>query len=100
MSYGSGNVNESMFLAIKKAVEHKVRVILVTNCKYGGIYSEYGGVGGNQSLRDLGVIMAEDLSAYQAMVVGSLVFGHENPEQDLKVTKIDALFSNKPMNKC
>jgi hypothetical protein len=47
---------------------------------------------GNQSLRDLGVIMADDLSAYQAMVVASIVFGHENID---KQPYIERYFSNK-----
>jgi L-asparaginase/Glu-tRNA(Gln) amidotransferase subunit D len=47
VGYGSGNVNENTWQAIKRCMEGDVKVILVTNCKYGGIYSEYGGIGGN-----------------------------------------------------
>ncbi len=43
-------------------------------------------------MRDLGVIMADDLSAYQAMVVASIVFGHENID---KQPYIERYFSNK-----
>ena len=49
VSYGSGNVNECMYNAISKVVKEGLKVILVTNCKYGGIYSEYGGIGGDFS---------------------------------------------------
>ena len=47
VAYGSGNVNEAMYNAIAKVIGHGLKVVLVTNCKYGGIYSEYGGIGGN-----------------------------------------------------
>lgn len=46
VSYGSGNVNENMYRAIEKVISKGLKVVLVTNCKYGGIYAEYGGVGG------------------------------------------------------
>ena len=46
VSYGSGNVNECMYNAIAKVIKEGLKVVLVTNCKYGGIYSEYGGLGG------------------------------------------------------
>lgn len=46
VGYGSGNVCDNMYFAIKKATEKGVKVVLVTNCKFGGINSEYGGIGG------------------------------------------------------
>ncbi len=54
-----------MYYAIEKVIKNGLKIILVTNCQYGGIYTEYGGLGGNQSLKDLGVIMADDLNPYQ-----------------------------------
>ena len=66
-----------MYYAIKKAIDNKIKVILVTNCKFGGVNPEYADIGGNQSLRELGVIMAHDLNAYQAMVVASLLIDNE-----------------------
>jgi L-asparaginase/Glu-tRNA(Gln) amidotransferase subunit D len=46
VAYGSGNVNENMYSSIKRVIEKGLRVALVTHCKYGGIYAEYGGIGG------------------------------------------------------
>jgi L-asparaginase len=92
VSYGSGNVSIKMYTAIKKALENGLKVVLVTNCKYGGIYAEYGGIGGNQSLRDIGVIMADDLNAYQAMIVASLLFSNKNVSKE---TNLQNYFNNK-----
>jgi L-asparaginase/Glu-tRNA(Gln) amidotransferase subunit D len=52
---------------------------------------KYGGVGGNQSLKNLGVIMAHDLNPYQAMVVASLLFNNEN----IPAEKMEFYFNNK-----
>ena len=92
VAYGSGNVNENMFKAIHSVIKQGLKVIMVTNCKYGGVYTEYGGVGGNQSLREIGVIMADDLNPYQAMTVASLVVDNEKLSPN---AKIDHYFSNK-----
>ncbi len=46
VAYGSGNVNENMYTAMKNVIENGVKIVLVTHCKYGGIYAEYGGIGG------------------------------------------------------
>ena len=49
VAYGSGNVNENMYLAIKKLIKtYGIKVVLVSNCKYGGVYAEYGGNGGKR----------------------------------------------------
>ena len=85
VAYGSGNVNENMYYAIKNVIESGVKVVLVTNCRYGGVYAEYGGLGGNQSLRDIGVIMADDLNPYQAMTVASLVIGNDKLPPDFPI---------------
>ena len=40
VSYGSGNVSENMYYAIENVIKNSVKVVLVTNCKYGGVYAE------------------------------------------------------------
>ncbi len=37
VAYGSGNVSENMYYAIKNVIEKGLYVVLVTNCKYGGM---------------------------------------------------------------
>ncbi len=76
---------------MKRAIEGRLKLILVTNCKYGGVFSEYGGTGGNQSLKDLGVLMANDLNAYQAMVVGTLLFQNDHISKEVNLANY---FSN------
>lgn len=92
VAYGSGNVSENMYYAIKSVIDNGLKVVLVTNCKYGGVYMEYGGIGGNGSLKDMGVIMAEDLNPFQAMVVATLLFGNKSLPEDIN---LEMFFSNK-----
>ena len=92
VAYGCGNVNEAMHSAIENVINKGLQVVLVTNCKYGGVFSEYAGKGGSQSLRDLGVIMADDLNPYQAMLVAALVLDNE---RITKGTNLEIYFSNK-----
>ena len=91
VGYGSGNVSEPMFNAIKRVTSKGLKVILVTNCKYGGVFHEYGGIGGNQSLKELGVIMADDLNPYQAMSVASLSLNNNKIPTSFNIEK---LFTN------
>lgn len=46
VAYGSGNVNDATFTAIKRVIDAGVKVVMVTNCRYGGIFADYGGIGG------------------------------------------------------
>jgi L-asparaginase/Glu-tRNA(Gln) amidotransferase subunit D len=62
VSYGSGNVSEEMYYAIKNVIACEMKVVLVAHCNYGGVFSEHGS---NQSLQDIGVIMAHDLTPFQ-----------------------------------
>ncbi len=39
VAYGSGNVSENMYYSIKRVIEHNMKVVLVTNCKYGGVFA-------------------------------------------------------------
>jgi len=39
VAYGSGNVSENMYYAIKSVIDNGLKVVLVTNCKYGGVYT-------------------------------------------------------------
>lgn len=91
IAYGCGNVSDDLYYSIKKAIDFGLKVILVTKCKFGGISPEYAGSGGNQSLIELGVLMAHDLNAYQAMVVASLVVGNSISKKSLY---LESYFNN------
>ena len=66
---GAGNVNQSMFAAIKKAIRGGVPVLISTRVPHGGVAPVYGYEGGGQSLVDCGAVLAGDLSPHKARVL-------------------------------
>lgn len=66
---GAGNVNQSLFAAIEKAVEQGVAVVISTRVANGGVAPVYGYEGGGQTLVDCGAMMAGDLSPQKARVL-------------------------------
>jgi L-asparaginase len=66
--YGLGNVNRPTFDAIKRARQAGVAVALTTRVPAGRVYPAYGGEGGGSSMRELGVIFANDLSPWKARI--------------------------------
>jgi L-asparaginase len=67
--YGLGNVNRPTFEAIKRARQRGIAVVLTTRVAAGRVYPAYGGEGGGSSMRQLGVVFANDLSPWKARIV-------------------------------
>ncbi len=67
--YGIGNVNDPMYAAIRRAREAGVAVVLTSRVRTGRVYPVYGGVGGGGSLRELGVVLGNDLLPWKARVL-------------------------------
>jgi len=68
-SLGSGNVNETVYEAIKYALNHDVIVMISTSISDEGVYPVYGGPGGGVELEKLGVIFTGKLSAVKARIL-------------------------------
>lgn len=66
VGYGCGNVNNETYELAKNAIEKGIVVVLVTRVENGGVFAEYAGIGGVQSMKDLGVITANDLNYWRA----------------------------------
>ncbi len=67
--YGLGNVNRPTFEAIKRARQRGIAVVLTTRVAAGRVYPAYGGEGGGSSMRQLGVVFANDLSPWKARIM-------------------------------
>lgn len=66
---GAGNVNEPVFRAMETAIEEAVPVVISTRVPGGRVLPHYGWVGGGQTLREAGVISADDLSPPKARIL-------------------------------
>ena len=81
---GAGNVNPSLFAAIKGAIEQGVVVVISTRVANGGVAPVYGYEGGGKTLVDAGAIMAGDLSPQKARVLLMLSLQSSSAESSFK----------------
>lgn len=65
---GRGNVPPTLVSGIKKCIEAKVPVVLVSRCYEGRVFESYGYNGGGKMLKDLGVILADTMPGQKARI--------------------------------
>ncbi|PLC53675.1 L-asparaginase [Pollutimonas nitritireducens] len=66
---GMGNMNQSMFEAVKYALSKQVPVVVSTRVYNGRVLPNYGFEGGGKTLADAGAVMADDLSPPKARIL-------------------------------
>lgn len=63
---GRGNVPPLMVPKIKRAIEQDVPVVIVSRCLKGRVLDSYGYNGGGHHLREMGVILGDNMSGQKA----------------------------------
>lgn len=66
---GMGNMNESMYEAVKYATSKNVPVVVSTRVQNGRVMASYGFIGGGKTVFDAGAVMADDLRAQKARIL-------------------------------
>jgi L-asparaginase len=66
---GAGNVNADMYAAILDAIGSGITVVIATRVPRGRVRPLYGFTGGGMTLKDAGVIFANDLSPQKARIL-------------------------------
>ena len=66
---GMGNMNQSMFEAVKFALGKGVPVVVSTRVANGRVMANYGFEGGGRTTFDAGAVMADDLSPQKARIL-------------------------------
>ena len=66
---GMGNMNESMFEAVKYALGKDIPVVISTRVHNGRVLANYGFVGGGKTSADAGAVMADDLKPAKARIL-------------------------------
>lgn len=87
--YGWGNVNDSMYEALKYAIDNNVPVAMSTRVYNGRVLPVYGFKGGGATLKDIGVVFTDDLTPWKARIVFMLAL---SKTQDHK--KLQEYFNN------
>lgn len=65
---GRGNIPPQMVPGVKNAIDRKIPVVIVSRCYEGRVYDTYGYPGGGRNLRNLGVILGDDLNGQKARI--------------------------------
>lgn len=81
---GRGNVPPRMVSGIAKAIELKIPVVIVSRCPSGRVLDSYGYAGGGKGLRDLGVILGDNLSGPKARLKLMAILGMKVDNQEVK----------------
>jgi L-asparaginase len=66
---GMGNMNESLYEAVKYAISKNVPVVVSTRVPNGRVMANYGYAGGGKTTYDAGAVMADDLKAPKARIL-------------------------------
>ncbi|HJQ26755.1 MAG TPA: asparaginase [Blastocatellia bacterium] len=69
---GRGNVPPAAMPGLRRAVERRLPVVLVSRCLRGRVFDSYGYEGGGRQLRELGLIFADFLNGQKARIKLSL----------------------------
>ena len=65
---GRGNVPPDMLSGIRRAIDNKIPVVIVSRCFEGRVHEAYGYEGGGKNLKDLGVIFEESMPGQKARI--------------------------------
>lgn len=72
---GRGNVPPTMLEGIQRAIDLDIPVVIVSRCAKGRVLDSYGYKGGGRQLRDMGVILGDNLSGQKARIKLMIVLG-------------------------
>jgi len=81
---GRGNIPPKMIDGIKKAIDKKIPVVIVSRCPMGRVLDSYGYEGGGKMIRDLGAIFGGDLNGQKARIKLMLALSITNELSTLK----------------
>ncbi|PKK38684.1 L-asparaginase [Clostridiaceae bacterium JG1575] len=65
---GRGNIPPAMVPSVQRAIGRGVPVVIVSRCFEGRVYDSYGYPGGGRNLREIGVILGDNLNGQKARI--------------------------------
>lgn len=81
---GRGNVPPKMVAGIEKAIAKDIPIVLVSRCLKGRVLDSYGYEGGGRKLREMGVILGDNLSGQKARIKLMLLLGVTSDVSEIK----------------
>lgn len=90
---GRGNVPPQMVEGIQYAISKNIPVVLVSRCPKGRVLDSYGYPGGGKELRDMCVILGDNMSGQKARIKLMLILGVTNDMNEVKSLFEKGLYS-------
>lgn len=81
---GRGNIPPDMVGGIERAIKNNIPVVIVSRCYEGRVLDSYGYHGGGKELRNLGVILGDNLPGQKARIKLMLALGITNDLAEIK----------------
>ncbi|WP_204126571.1 asparaginase [Pseudomonas ogarae] len=81
---GAGNVNAEVYTALSQAIEAGITVVIATRVSRGRVRPLYGFTGGGSTLKEAGVLFADDLSPQKARILLMLAIQSPRPVTELQ----------------
>lgn len=83
---GRGNIPPEMVTGVKKAIKLGIPVVIVSRCYQGRVLDSYGYPGGGKDLRNLGVILGDNLPGQKARIKLILALSQTTNLEEIKQT--------------
>lgn len=81
---GRGNIPPDMVAGIERAIKNNIPVVIVSRCYEGRVLDSYGYHGGGKELRNLGVILGDNLPGQKARIKLMLALGTTSDLKEIK----------------
>lgn len=81
---GRGNVPPEMVEGIERAIDKGIPVVIVSRCYQGRVLDSYGYPGGGKNLRNLGVILGDNLPGQKARIKLILALSQTDKLEEIK----------------
>ncbi|HKQ07183.1 MAG TPA: asparaginase [Blastocatellia bacterium] len=81
---GRGNVPPATLKGLRRAVERRLPVVLVSRCLRGRVFDSYGYEGGGKQLREMGLIFADFLNGQKARLKLSLALSLTDDPDEIR----------------
>lgn len=81
---GRGNIPPNMVAGVKEAIDNGIVVVLVSRCFEGRVLDTYGYHGGGKELRNLGVILGDNLPGQKARIKLMLALSVTNDIEEVR----------------
>jgi L-asparaginase len=91
---GRGNIPLEMVQGVKNAINNNIAVVIVSRCFEGRVFPSYGYEGGGKELRNLGVILGDNMNGQKARIKLILALSKTSNLDEVRDMFEDGFYNN------